>query len=249
MVERKWGWKKDLPDPRDPKYRAPRIAIPAHVDLRGGCSPVEDQGNLGSCTANALAGALEFLEIKNEVPFKDFSRLMLYFAEREQEGTINEDGGAMLRTGVKVLEKQGVCYETTWPYNIEKFTVKPDKKSYKEAEEHQITSYQRIEKVGQLFSCLASGYPIAFGFVVFDFVKSEKVAKSGILPMPTDPEEQALGGHAVLMVGYDMKTEHFIIRNSWGPKWGDKGYFYMPFGYIEEGYCADFWTIRKGEGM
>ena len=152
MIERKWGWKRDLPDPNDPKYTAPKLLIPRRVDLRAGCSPIEDQANLGSCTANALAGALEFLEIKDKVPFKDFSRLMLYYAEREQEGTINEDGGAMLRTGVKVLSTQGICSETTWPYDIYKFTVRPCKECYEEALDHQITSYQRIDTAQDLFS-------------------------------------------------------------------------------------------------
>jgi C1A family cysteine protease len=249
MIERKWGWKKDLPDPRDPRYTAPKgVIVPRHVDLRAGCSAVEDQSDLGSCTANALVGALEFLELKDGVKFGDFSRLMVYYNERVVEGTINEDGGAMIRTGVKVLHTQGVCYEPTWPYDISKFAVKPPARAYAEAKEHCITSYEKIYDTDQIFACLASGYPISFGFAVFECMKSEETARAGILTMPK-PNEEMLGGHAVLMVGYDMDKNVLIVKNSWGPTWGDYGYFYMPFGYVEEGYCDDFWTIRKGTGM
>jgi C1A family cysteine protease len=249
MIERKWGWKKDLPDPRDPKYRKPKgIVIPDHVDLRAGCSPVEDQADLGSCTSQALVGLLEFLENKDGVEFVDFSRLMVYYLEREAEGTIDEDGGAMLRTGVKILHQFGTCHETTWPYDITKFKVRPSQQAYIEAEQHRITVYEKMYSLEDILTCLASGFPVAFGFAVFECMKSEEMIRTGMLRMP-EPDEQMLGGHAVYAVGYDLPKRLFIVRNSWGKEFGDEGCFYMPFGYFEEGYCDDYWTIRKGTGM
>lgn len=125
----KWyGWLPDLPDHRDLFYSAvaPRmIALPRKVDMRSKCSPVEDQGQLGSCTANALVGALEFLEIKDGAPFADVSRLFVYYNERVIEVTVNQDSGAFIRDGIKSLAKQGVCTEPEWPYKISKFTTKP----------------------------------------------------------------------------------------------------------------------------
>lgn len=138
----RYGWIPDLPDHRDLLYGAVRpvtLEIPQHVDLRSMCSPVENQGNLGSCTGNALAGALEFLEQKDRVPFVDVSRLFIYYNERTLEGSVKSDSGAMIRDGIKTLRHQGVCSEKKWPYIISKFAMKPSPACYKEALDHQIT--------------------------------------------------------------------------------------------------------------
>jgi C1A family cysteine protease len=248
-IVRKYGWIKDTPDARDKKYAKPRgLKRPKKVDLRSACSPIEDQKSTGSCTANAAVGLLEFLEIKDNVLFKDFSRLYVYYNERVIDGTVDEDAGSQLRTAAKALAQWGACNEKLWPYDEKKFTKKPPAKCYTDGEKHKITVYRRLDSLDDILDCLAEGYPVMFGFEVYECMQSLEVAKTGHLPMPK-PNEELIGGHAVVFVGYDVDKKLFIVRNSWGPGWGDKGYFYMPFSYITEGLASDFWTIRKGIGM
>ncbi len=245
-----YGWLPDRPDQRDLLYSAiakPPRKLPPTVDLREMCSPVEDQGNLGSCTANALVGNLEFLEKKVGEPVTDLSRLFVYYNERVLEGTVNEDSGAVIRDGIKTLVKQGVCSEKRWPYVIAKFAKKPTAACYKEASKEQITSYHRILTLDQMRQCLAEGYPFVFGFTVYESFESEAVAKTGQAEMPK-PDEQVLGGHAVMAAGYDDGTKRFLIRNSWGTDWGMEGYFTMPYDYLDNRNLSDdFWTIRMME--
>ena len=248
----RYGWTPDLPDQRDFMFGAVRRipkTLPKKVDLRENCSPVEDQGNLGSCTANALVGLLEYLEITDKVSFADLSRLFVYYNERVIEKSVNQDSGAMLRDGIKTLAKQGVCTEARWPYLISKFTKKPPPTCYKEALDRQILSYQRLATTDEMRACLADKFPFVFGFSVYESFESQEVAKTGIVPMPKAAEKQ-LGGHAVLAVGYDDAKKQFIVRNSWGPDWGIGGYFMMPYKYLaDRNLSDDFWTVRVGENM
>ncbi len=245
-----YGWVPDRPDQRDKLYSAiaaPPKAMPSKVDLSAKCSPVEDQGQLGSCTANALVGNLEFLEWKAGQIVTDLSRLFIYYNERAMEGTVGEDAGAAIRDGVKSLVKQGVCTEKKWPYQIAKFTAKPSAACYKEAADRQVTSYHRILTLQQMKQCLAEGYPFVFGFSVYESFESAAVAKTGKLNLPKQNEKN-LGGHAVCAVGYDDSTKRFLVRNSWGADWGLKGYFTMPYDYASNTNLADdFWTIRAFE--
>jgi len=245
-----YGWVPDRPDYRDKLYSAiaaPPKKLPSKVDLREGCSRVEDQGQLGSCTANALVGNLEFLRRKAGRRVSNLSRLFIYYNEREMEGTINDDAGAMIRDGVKSLVNLGVCTERKWPYDITKFTQKPPDACYKQAADHQVTSYHRIISLQQMRECLAEGYPFVFGFSVYEAFESEEVANTGKLDLPK-PGEKQLGGHAVMAVGYDDSAKRALIRNSWGRSWGTKGYFTMPYDYISDDNLADdFWTIRLYE--
>ena len=247
-MKREYGWIPDLPDQRDflfSKISKPGV-LPPSVDLRPTCSPVEDQGDLGSCTANALAGALEYLEGKDGVPYVDFSRMFIYYNERVIEGTVSQDSGAMIRDGIKSLAAQGVCSERLWPYNVGKFAVKPPAACYTEAAKHLINQYARIISLNDMKQCLSDGFPFVFGFTVYESFESQAVAKTGTVPMPKK-QERALGGHAVLAVGYDDKTKRFIVRNSWGPNWGMKGYFTLPYDYLNNTNLADdMWTIRRG---
>ncbi|MFA6599620.1 MAG: C1 family peptidase [Candidatus Omnitrophota bacterium] len=240
-----YGWLPDVPDQRDYYFRAirPRLRLPKSIDLRAQCSAIEDQGALGSCTAQALAGNLEFLDNRIDRVYEDVSRLFIYYNERYIINTINEDSGAMLRDGIKSLKKYGVCNEQSWPYLIKRFTRKPPAKCYTDAKNHLISSYYRIETLTEMLDCLADGYPFVFGFAVYESFESDKVAKTGVAHMPK-PGERQLGGHAVMAVGYEQKTQRFLVRNSWGGKWGKKGYFTMPFEYLET-LSDDFWTIRK----
>src|SRR2546422_8501687 len=162
-----YGWIPDLPDHRDILYGAVhRVAarLPASVDLRRGCSPVEDQGDLGSCTGNALAGAVEFLEKKDGIPLVNVSRLFIYYNERVIEHTVADDAGAMIRDGIKTLVKQGTCSEKRWPYVIARFAVKPSAACYREAADHQVTAYARLQTLVAMRACLAGGDPFVFGF-------------------------------------------------------------------------------------
>jgi C1A family cysteine protease len=241
------GWIPDFPDHRDFLYAAIRKAparLPKSVDLSTDMSPVEDQGQLGSCTANALAGALEFLELKDGQPFVDLSRLFIYYNERVIENSVSSDSGAMLRDGIKALAAQGVCPETEWPYVISKFTMKPSKRCYTDGKKHVISSYHRIADLNEMRACLAEGYPFVFGFSVYESFESAQVAKTGVLNLPKKGEK-AIGGHAVCAVGYDDSAKRILVRNSWGPKWGMKGYFTIPYDYVSNSNLADdFWTIR-----
>lgn len=247
-----YGWVPDLPDQRDILYTAVRAVpavLPPVVDLRPLCSPVENQGALGSCTANGLVGALEFLEKKDKVHFVDLSRLFIYYNERAIEHSVKSDSGAMIRDGIKTLKRQGVCSEKKWPYVISKFTVKPGPGCYKEALDHQIVSYQRILTLDQMRACLAEGFPFVFGLTVYESFESQEVAKSGVVQMP-QPGERVLGGHAVLAVGYNDSKERFVIRNSWGADWGMEGYFTIPYRYLaDRNLSDDFWVIRRGENI
>src|SRR5580704_8996112 len=240
----KYGWVPDLPDQRDFLYAAPseyQQNIPKSVDLSKKCPPVYDQGQLGSCTANAIAAAIEFEQKKKFVP----SRLFIYYNERVIENTVASDSGAQIRDGIKSVANQGFCPETDWPYNIAKFAAKPPQKAYTDASTDLATSYQRVPQIAnQMKGCLASGYPFVFAFSVYQSFESPQVAKTGHVPMP-GPSEKQIGGHAVLAVGYDDSNQWFLVRNSWGAGWGMKGYFTIPYAYLTDNNLSDdFWTIR-----
>ncbi|MDR2012467.1 MAG: C1 family peptidase [Rhodanobacter sp.] len=245
----RYGWIPDLPDQRDQLYgviyKKVPAKLPAKVDMRAQCSPVEDQGNLGSCTANALVGALEFLELKQKQPLVDLSRLFVYYNERVIEHSVSQDAGAMLRDGIKTLAKQGVCPESQWPYLINQFAKKPTVTCYTAALKHTIDNYQRLSTTDEMRACLADGYPFVFGFTVYESFESSTVANTGVVNLPKQ-SERTLGGHAVCAVGYDDKAQRFIVRNSWGTDWGQKGYFTMPYAYLaDRNLSDDFWTVRQ----
>jgi C1A family cysteine protease len=244
-----YGWLPDLPDHRDHLYAAPvevAGALPASIDLRAQCPPVYDQGQLGSCTANAIAGAIEFDQMKqNLAQIFTPARLFIYYNERVIEHTVDSDSGAQIRDGIKSVGQQGDCPEIEWPYAISKFKIKPPKNCYADALKYKAVLYQRLTPVlSQLKGCLASGYPFVFGFTVYESFESAQVAKTGHASLPKS-SEQSIGGHAVMCVGYDDAKQWFIVRNSWGPKWGMKGYFTLPYSYlISANLASDFWTIR-----
>lgn len=249
MTTSKYGWVPDLPDRRDFVYAAPRAVLkklPAHVSLADNCPPVYDQGQLGSCTANAIGAAFQFGLIRQNKS-RDFmpSRLFIYYNERVMENSVDSDSGAMIKDGIKSVNKQGVCPEKMLPYVITKFANKPSRSCYTEALKHQVLSYHRVSRdLNQMRGCLADGYPFVFGFTVYESFESAGVARSGRLNMPK-PSEKQMGGHAVMAVGYDHPAKRFIVRNSWGKSWGKKGYFTIPYEYLlETNLSDDFWTIR-----
>lgn len=253
---RRYGWIPDIPDHRDLKFKPSfkhrllrSLVLPSVVDMRSQMPPVYDQGDLGSCVGNAVAGAVQFGRERISSYGFTPSRLFIYRHARHIEGTIEEDAGCMIRDGIKTIPDKGVCPEdngpNSWPYDISKFVECPPHNCWGEAWHHRAIEYKRLDntRLNNLKACLASGSPFVFGFSVFDSFMSDQVAETGIVPMPS-VFESVIGGHAVLAVGYDTKVKRFIVRNSWGPEWGDKGYFYMPFAYMTSPELADdFWTI------
>ncbi|HJY83522.1 MAG TPA: C1 family peptidase [Candidatus Binatia bacterium] len=258
------GWIPDLPDHRDHRYSAPLqilAALPTKVDLRPQCPPVYDQLHIGSCTANAIAGAIEFDRLKQKLQDFTPSRLFIYYNERAMEHTVNSDSGAYIRDGVKSVARLGDCPEDQWPYDgnpyptqpgfpaNERLTQRPPQSCYANALKYKAVSYQRVARtLSQMKGCLASGYPFVFGFTVYESFMSDEVARTGDAPMPASTE-QVEGGHAVLAVGYDDATQRFIFRNSWNTTWGAKGYGTIPYAYLlDENLSDDFWTITVVRG-
>jgi hypothetical protein len=246
------AYKEDPPDPTDVHYikhqNVDPGSLPAMVDLRSNMSTIEDQGDIGSCTANAIAGAYEFLEKKTTGGYTDVSRLFIYYLERDMEGEVNDDGGARLRNGMKVLKQYGVCAESLWPYDTDRFRDQPPQEAFDEAQQHRIDEYHRVPVDVLAFkTCLAEGFPVVFGTDIFQ--SFEKDGHHGNVSMPRRGEKN-LGGHAMLCVGYDESRQVFIVRNSWGTKWGDRGYCYFPYDYLcNEEYTTDCWTIRRGQNL
>lgn len=249
----KYGHKRDILDPRDLHYKPTlfqKLLAPNKVDLSPNFAPVYNQLSIGSCTSQALAGADQFLRTKEGLDNFIPSRLFLYYNERVIEGTVDQDAGAMLRDGIKVLANKGVCPETLWPYKIAKFAVKPPAKAYAAAKNHLAIKYMRVEqKLSAMKACLASGLPFVFGFTVYSYFESDEMATTGQLKMPKTNEE-VLGGHAVCCVGYDSGTKNFLCRNSWGSDWSKamNGYFWMPFAYmLDPNLTSDHWVIQASK--
>lgn len=265
---RQMGWMRELPDHRDyildehpdtaKLLRGPAVlggslaaaSEPSSIDLSAYFSPVEDQGALGSCTAQAVVGIAEYLERRVRGAHTDGSRLFLYKTSRNLLGWVG-DTGMYMRTAMKALALFGTPPERFWPYDIERFDAEPGVFAYAYAQRYRALNYFRLDKTGrsrpQLLSLMRSvmvyGLPVAFGFVVYSFGDER-----GAFPMP-EPGQRPYGGHAVVAAGYDdnIKIGESVgaikIRNSWGVKWGQKGYGWLPYDYIRGGLSADFWTL------
>jgi C1A family cysteine protease len=227
---KKYGWKRDLPDKRDffeNNYLLSLEKPSDKVDLRKNCPKIYNQGELGSCTANALACGIQYDEMKQKLENNVPSRLFIYYNERDMEGNVNNDTGASLRDGVKTINKIGYCNETQWPYDIEKFSEKPSGECYDYARKHKSLIYKRVQQdETHIKSVLNIGFPIVFGISVYESFESQTVSKTGVIPLP-ETSERMLGGHAIVLVGYDEEKRLFTFRNSWGEDWGENGYFKM----------------------
>lgn len=245
-----YGWHKDVPDDRDLKHHfnlsANHDAIQV-IDLRSKCPPVYDQGQLGSCTANAIAAAYEFDQMKEqESQIFTPSRLFIYYNERVIENTVDQDSGAQIRDGIKTINSVGICPETMWPYDTSKFADKPTDECYTDAHKHLAVEYKRVEQnLEQMKQCLIEGLPFVFGITCYESFESETVTKTGIVPMPKS-NEKVLGGHALLCINFCEKNRQFGFRNSWGTSWGDGGYGYIPYDYLlNSDLASDFWTVVR----
>ncbi len=252
----KLNWHPDLPDFRDYPYKitAP-IELPERVDLRPEFPPVLNQGSLGSCVAHSTTGMLSLLQMR-ELKVKgkqahEFvstrylapSRLMVYFNARLRLGPGMEkvDSGCFVRDALKSLATEGVCREELWKYETQRVFKKPTKGPVTEGVKYKTKEYMRLTSLQDMKECLASGFPFAFGYTLYDSFYT--ASKTGLIPMPLKAE-RARGGHSVMGVGYDETKKQFIIRNSWGA-WGDQGTIYMPYDYLANPkLSSDFWTIR-----
>ena len=246
-------WKREPVDARDKIYAPKAIILPKTVDLRQYCSPVDDQGNLGSCTGNAIAGVIECLDRKAGKNL-DVSRLFIYYEERVLEGSVNFDAGAYIRDGIKVVNKKGAPLESLWPYSLSKWATKPKQAAYTDALKRKVTGYKRCSDFTAVKNALALGNPVIIGFDVYSSFEQgswQNANGTGLMPYPNVNTEQVLGGHCVLVVGYDDTPGspiegRFICRNSWGTGWGDQGYFYMPYQVIANANMSDdFWIITS----
>jgi len=275
------GWLRDFPDFRDftpetpeiekrlktltgRKGRAARRGKRAQVDLRRWCSPVENQGNLGSCTAHAGVGMVEFYERKHHGKHVDASRLFLYKVTRQMAG-LQGDSGAFLRSTMGALVLFGTPPETHWRYNEADFDQDPPAFCFAYAQNYQALRYYRLDPPGtgaaklleHVKAHLAADLPLMFGFTVFSSIT--EATKTGRIPYPTQGDRFA-GGHAVMAVGYDDKLEirpanpkgqtttgALLIRNSWGTEWGEAGYGWLPYQYVLSGLANDWWALIERE--
>jgi len=283
------GWLKDGPDIRDYTLETDKIpeklkslgqtesiskmakklrvsdgkpvkAAPSKVDLSSFCSPVENQGSLGSCTANAASGVLEYYENRAFGVYLNASRLFTYKTTRDLLGWVG-DTGAYLRTTMASMSLFGVCLEKYCPYDIPKFDVEPSAFQYSIAQNYQALSYYRLDPPGinraallaSIKRHLVAGIPSMFGFTCYSSLWS---ARDGKIPFP-QPKERVVGGHAVVAIGYDddmkivngtVKTKGALkIRNSWGTEWGEHGYGYLPYEYVLKEQAVDFWVLLRNE--
>lgn len=245
------GWNRSLPDKRDFKKVCRFTETPDEVILSTSpfMPPIWNQSLLGSCVGQASGAAFAFDHMKEHGELFIPSRLFIYYNARELENSIASDDGCQIRDAVKQLVALGACKEDLWGYEISKFSIRPPKICYKQALKNQVLKYQRVGQTEQeIESVLAEGYPVIFGMTVYSELESTAVAKTGILPMPDLTKEKALGGHAVLIVGYNKLRKQFLVRNSWGEDWGQKGYFWIDYAYVlDSELCDDFWCLSSVE--
>jgi len=239
---RKFGWVEDKYDGKDYEFSVTKALLrklPPEGSVMSFCPAIYQQGNIGSCVGNEVAAQVSTGHIIQRLPDPQPSRLMIYYNAREMEGSVQEDAGCSIRDAIKSVAKQGVCPESQWPYIEAYFAIKPPKACYDVALNNRILSYHRLwYSLNTMKACIVSGYPFSIGVRVFENFPME----FGEIPMPAGG---MIGGHAMMVVGYNDATQKFIVRNSWGREWGIGGYGTIPYAYLTNPKLAvDFWTVR-----
>jgi C1A family cysteine protease len=260
-MNRLFGWRPDVPDKRDYKYsehfRRTSFPVrswwpchiwsgakkyPMNIDLRttGALPEVFDQGDLGSCVENSWCATMSYLEMKESNSKMLFSRLFMYYNVR---GGAPVDNGSTIRDAIKNIALMGLCTEDLWPYDLHDWMVKPPDKCYAQAITRKDIQYARLETLDDMLNCLASGFPVVYGMSLYESF-NHVTRDNPVLPLPKNGETM-IGGHALTLVGYDAKDKLFLVRNSWGTRFGVDGYFYIPFDYVcDPSLADDFWTCR-----
>lgn len=247
-----YGWIPDRYRTDRPKYQLHRVvrakARPPRVDFRDGPSPmpgIVEQGELGSCTANAIAAVVKYLQARQGLPEVFLpSRLAIYYWERERRGTIDEDSGASIDDEMFVVRTIGTPEEDLWQYNIAKFKDDPGPAVKAAAAHHLVPkAFQIVDGINGIMDSLEAGFPVAFGILIYESFETQAVANTGDVPMPNAGHwwqfckaapERLLGGHAIWACGYDQPSKRLFCVNSWGTMWGDGGYMSLPFAYVED---------------
>lgn len=254
----RYGWKPDLPDPRDRIFNLEEEVkmahqLPTKVDLAPHMPPIWDQGQLGSCTGHGVARVVEHRAMQEGEDYGTPSRLFIYYEERAIEGTVHSDSGAQIRDGIKVIAGDGAPAETDWPYDISQFAVKPLQQVYDDAVKHKAVIYKRIIPGGRgapIRTALAAGNPIVFGFSVPQYFEDGSWdPTSQPLPLP-GPNDYFIGGHCVVLSGFDFERKRFSVNacqadNSWNRSWGMDGRFWFDAGWFDpnNGLTSDFWVV------
>ncbi len=244
------GWVPDAPGQIKAQFSArpefDAINIAPKSDLSAGMPGVYDQGALGSCTGNGNLSVFEYAWKKQTGAFMQGSRLGLYYDERAIDGTIRQDAGSQISTGIKVLTGTGVGLESAWPYNIAKFTTKPPAAYYTGAQGYQLLKAYNLDNTdhSSIRVALSQGYPVVFGCYVYNAIEHLTPAHY-VLPMPLKGEGP-IGGHCMVIVGHDDVLKVYLVRNSWGTGYAHGGYLLIPYAYLESGKIADdFWVIMS----
>jgi C1A family cysteine protease len=258
VTTRKYGWdhtEQSLPESEMPykvmRYH-PNLESVSEVDLdKKFHVDIYDQGQLGSCTSNGWVYCYEYEMLKQGESYLPMSRLMHYYCERKDK---ENDTGAQIKDGAKVLTEEGMTLESLWPYDISKFSEKPPQNCWDDMQYHKGVKVERVKKTTKdIIQCLLDGTPVVFGFMVYD--SFEKVSKENpYVPIPDTKKESLLGGHCVVINSYFVKDgkKWFGIRNSWGPNWADNGRCYMSEDFLMHNVgvlgmqelCSDFWTVK-----
>lgn len=249
---RRYGCRRDTRDPRDHEFKLKAVRatpLPPAMDHRRYMPPVQTQGDLGSCVANALTSALRWHVNLSGGPDTALSRLQAYYFTREIEHTVDSDAGCEIRNAVKAVKKYGVANESLWPYDESKYKVRPPKAVLDKSWMWSALTYERVTvNVRSIKEALCLG-PVIFGVTLFSSFEGEDVERTGVVPMPDVETEGMVGGHAMLLVGYGQRRGYYTVANSWGPEWGDEGYCYMPEKYVAStDFGGDYWMVQNPGG-
>ncbi|CAF2396943.1 unnamed protein product [Rotaria sp. Silwood2] len=229
----------------------PSNHLPSHVDLRQYMTPVEDQADMSTCAANAFAGACEYIIKRHTGEHVDVSRLFIYYNGQmiDQRSLDVTDDGASKQNTVLGMRKFGICEESLWPYDEQLLNKEPPPHVYEAASHVTVIPLKIPRNLVAMKTCLANEVPFLIGIRLLSSATAEAKKNQGYISMP-NPASAAVaktGTHAVLVVGYDDRTRHFIVRNSWGRDWGVHGYFYIPYEYLLEkrlvNYLDGIWAI------